>query len=73
MPLSPASPGGPLSRGVAAWADERLGRLSQAGARLTLHDLLTGQISLSRATFQDAGGFDDAWPSPASTLSAPRR
>lgn len=60
MPLHPGSPSGPLSRGVAAWADERLARLSKPGARLTLYDLLTGQISLRRATFLSAGGFDGA-------------
>lgn len=69
MPLHPESPNGPLSRGVAAWADERLHRLSAPGARITLHDLLSGQVSMARATFLDAGGFDEATFTRTSTSS----
>ena len=58
MPLHPKSPSGILSAAVKAWVDERAQLLSSPGASLTLHDLLTGQISLTRKTFHDVGGFD---------------
>lgn len=58
IPLHPGSPDNILSEGVASWAEERLAALSSPGACLTLHDLLTGQLSLSRAAFQRCQGFD---------------
>jgi peptidoglycan/xylan/chitin deacetylase (PgdA/CDA1 family)/GT2 family glycosyltransferase len=58
MPLHPDSPSGLLSIGVEEWAEERRHRLTQPGAALTLHDLLTGQLSVSRAAFDQVGGFD---------------
>jgi len=58
MPLHPDSPVNILSAGVASWAEERLKTLSSPGASLTLHDLLTGQLSLSRQTFIRCQGFD---------------
>jgi glycosyltransferase involved in cell wall biosynthesis/peptidoglycan/xylan/chitin deacetylase (PgdA/CDA1 family) len=58
IPLHPESPSGVLSRGVKCWADQRAARLTTPGEKLTLHDLLTGQMSLSRATFHSIGGFD---------------
>jgi glycosyltransferase involved in cell wall biosynthesis len=58
IPLHPNSPPGVLSKGVKSWAEERARRLSSPGASLGLHDLLTGQISLSRMTFDRLGGFD---------------
>src|SRR6266540_1949934 len=58
IPLHPSSPSNILSSAVKGWADRRLQRLSSPGARLTLHDLLTGQISLARETFYRIGGFD---------------
>ena len=61
IPLHPASPASLLSDGVARWADERLGRLSQPEAVLTLHDLLTGQLSVSASVFREVSGFDTAF------------
>jgi glycosyltransferase involved in cell wall biosynthesis/peptidoglycan/xylan/chitin deacetylase (PgdA/CDA1 family) len=58
MPLHPASAGTVLGDAVAQWSDERLARLSQPGAVLGLHDLLTGQLSVSRQVFAAIGGFD---------------
>jgi peptidoglycan/xylan/chitin deacetylase (PgdA/CDA1 family)/GT2 family glycosyltransferase len=58
LPLHPRSPSNILSTGVKSWADNRVRRLSSPGASLTLHDLLTGQLSLSRKTFYCVGGFD---------------
>jgi peptidoglycan/xylan/chitin deacetylase (PgdA/CDA1 family)/GT2 family glycosyltransferase len=58
MPLHPDSPSGFLSVGVEQWTEDRRRRLEQPGAPLTLHDLLTGQLSVSRAAFEQIGGFD---------------
>ena len=58
LPLHPESPNNFLSAGVKLWTDGRLERLSAPGAALTLHDLLTGQMSLRRELFNRMGGFD---------------
>lgn len=58
IPLHPESPSNILSAGVKSWVDERVQLLSSPGTSLTLHDLLTGQISLIRKTFHHVGGFD---------------
>jgi GT2 family glycosyltransferase/peptidoglycan/xylan/chitin deacetylase (PgdA/CDA1 family) len=58
VPLHPDSPPGFVSGGVANWAEERSRRLARPGAALTLHDLVGGQLSVSRATFDSVGGFD---------------
>ncbi|WP_448614627.1 glycosyltransferase [Modestobacter sp. URMC 112] len=61
MPLHPESARTTISDAVQSWSLERLVRLSQPGAVLTLHDLLTGQLSVSTAVFRDIGGFDAAF------------
>jgi peptidoglycan/xylan/chitin deacetylase (PgdA/CDA1 family)/GT2 family glycosyltransferase len=58
IPLHPQSPPNILSGAVKGWTDERLKRLSSPEAALTLHDLLTGQLSLARELFYRIGGFD---------------
>jgi glycosyltransferase involved in cell wall biosynthesis/peptidoglycan/xylan/chitin deacetylase (PgdA/CDA1 family) len=58
IPLHPESPLNILSAAVKSWADDRARNLSSPGAKLTLHDLLTGQLSLSREIFRSVGGFD---------------
>lgn len=60
IPLDPASPPGPLRSAVDQWAQQRTERLRQ-GAELTLFDLLTGQLSVRRAVFEQLGGFDGAF------------
>lgn len=61
IPLHPGSPRGMLSRAVGTWAENRARKLSEPGAELTFHELLTGQISLRRDLFRLLGGFDDAF------------
>ncbi len=61
MPLHPGSRATVISAAVGEWADERLGRLSRPGAELTLHDLLTGQLSVSATVFRATGGFDSVF------------
>src|ERR1700733_8260622 len=58
IPLHPESPFNILSAAVKSWAEDRVRNLSSPGAKLTLHDLLTGQLSLSREIFRSVGGFD---------------
>jgi peptidoglycan/xylan/chitin deacetylase (PgdA/CDA1 family)/GT2 family glycosyltransferase len=58
MPLHPKSAPNLLTTGVYWWALNRSRRLSSPKATLTLEDLITGQVSLPRATFQRLGGFD---------------
>ncbi len=59
LPLHPESPQNLLSRGVEHWARSRTERLAAAD-HIPLGDLLTGQMSISRALFQELGGFDAA-------------
>jgi len=58
LPLHADSPDNFLSDGIRQWTDARLTRLTAPGEQLTLHDLMTGQMSLARALFVNIGGFD---------------
>ncbi|MFN0178287.1 MAG: glycosyltransferase [Gemmatimonadales bacterium] len=58
LPLHPGSPAHFLSDGIRQWADGRLKRLTTPGECLTLHDLMTGQMSLAKTLFDRVGGFD---------------
>jgi glycosyltransferase involved in cell wall biosynthesis len=58
MPLDPASPRNLLSWGVGSWAAGRCERLSAPRAEIRLDDLLTGQMSISRAAYLAVGGLD---------------
>jgi len=58
MPVHPDSPPNMLSWGVGDWARRRCERLSASGAEIRLDDLLTGQLSISRAAYDAVGGFD---------------
>ncbi|HEX5984209.1 MAG TPA: glycosyltransferase, partial [Solirubrobacterales bacterium] len=61
MPLHPDSPPGLLSWGVGIWAQGRRERLTAPGAEPGLDDLLTGQMSISRGSFERLGGFDTSF------------
>jgi len=58
MPLDPASPVNLLSWGVGSWATGRRERLTAPGAEIRIDDLLTGQMSISRAAYLAVGGLD---------------
>jgi peptidoglycan/xylan/chitin deacetylase (PgdA/CDA1 family)/GT2 family glycosyltransferase len=58
MPLHPDSPPSVLTRGIHDWAERRKQRLSIPNTTLTLHDLLTGQMSLRKEVFERIDGFD---------------
>lgn len=61
MPLHRDSPPGLLSSGVGLWARTRRERLTAPGAEPGLDDLLTGQLSISRESFDRLGGFDTSF------------
>jgi glycosyltransferase involved in cell wall biosynthesis len=61
LPVHPDSPVNLLSWGVGEWARVRRERLTEAGAELRLDDLLTGQLSISRAAYDAVGGFDSGF------------
>jgi GT2 family glycosyltransferase/peptidoglycan/xylan/chitin deacetylase (PgdA/CDA1 family) len=61
MPLHPDSPPSLLSWGVGFWAQGRRERLTAPGAEPGLDDLLTGQMSISRESFDRLGGFDTSF------------
>jgi peptidoglycan/xylan/chitin deacetylase (PgdA/CDA1 family)/glycosyltransferase involved in cell wall biosynthesis len=58
LPLHPESPQNVLSRGVGSWARARGERLAADRAEIPLPDLLTGQMSISRKSFERVGRFD---------------
>jgi glycosyltransferase involved in cell wall biosynthesis/peptidoglycan/xylan/chitin deacetylase (PgdA/CDA1 family) len=58
IPLHPGSPANFLSSDVGSWAEQRNSRLSAPGAKPGLHDLLTGQLSISKRAYLAVGGFD---------------
>lgn len=58
LPLHPDSPRNLLSWGVGLWASERRKRLLETGGEIGMSDLLTGQISVGRSTYEKMGGFD---------------
>jgi glycosyltransferase involved in cell wall biosynthesis len=70
IPVHPQSPAGLLTRGVTKWAEDRAERLRQPGATLGLGDMLTGQISVSRALFERLGGFDTGFRQLATSGNA---
>lgn len=61
LPLHRESPRNLLSWGVGLWARVRLERLTAPGAEIGLRDLLTGQLSISRANYERIGGFDPSF------------
>jgi GT2 family glycosyltransferase/peptidoglycan/xylan/chitin deacetylase (PgdA/CDA1 family) len=61
MPLHPDSPPSLLSWGVGFWAQSRRERLTAPGVEPGLDDLLTGQMSISRESFDRLGGFDTSF------------
>jgi GT2 family glycosyltransferase/peptidoglycan/xylan/chitin deacetylase (PgdA/CDA1 family) len=58
IPLHPGSPANFLSSDVGHWAEQRNRLLSAPRAKPGLHDLLTGQLSISKNAFLAVGGFD---------------
>jgi glycosyltransferase involved in cell wall biosynthesis len=67
LPAHPKSPAGLLADRVKIWADDRGKRLSQPGAELLLEDMLTGQLSVGKALFQDLAGFDTGFRQQATS------
>lgn len=57
IPLDPASPPSIFTEGYGRWVEERAERLADGG-QLHLFDMLTGQLSVRRALFEELGGFE---------------
>ncbi|HZN55861.1 MAG TPA: glycosyltransferase [Candidatus Polarisedimenticolaceae bacterium] len=58
MPVHPDSPRSYLTAGLSRWADRRHARLAAPGAVPGFTDVLTGHLSIARASFDAVGGFD---------------
>jgi len=58
IPIHPEAPASLLREGVERWARLRHARLSRTGGKLTLPDLITGQLSVRADAFRRIGGFD---------------
>jgi peptidoglycan/xylan/chitin deacetylase (PgdA/CDA1 family)/glycosyltransferase involved in cell wall biosynthesis len=58
IPLHPESPKNFLSYVVGEWAEERVNELLAVNGNLPFNEIMTGQLSISRKTFFDLGGFD---------------
>ena len=58
LPVHESSPGSYLTVGLARWVNRRHEMLSRPGAQVPVDEVLTGQMSMSLATFNRLGGFD---------------
>jgi len=58
LPLHPDSPQNFLSDAVKQWAEERVNELLSVNGNLPFREIMTGQLSISRKTFFEVGGFD---------------
>jgi peptidoglycan/xylan/chitin deacetylase (PgdA/CDA1 family)/glycosyltransferase involved in cell wall biosynthesis len=58
IPLHPESPKNFLSYVVGQWAEERVNELLAVNGNLPFNEIMTGQLSISRKTFFEVGGFD---------------
>jgi len=58
LPVHPDSPHSYLTVGLGRWVARRHGLFSRPGAAVPADEILTGQMSMSRSTFQRLGGFD---------------
>lgn len=58
IPLHPESPANFLSKGVEAWAENRVNELVKCDGQIPFHEFMTGQLSINREVFLDMGGFD---------------
>jgi GT2 family glycosyltransferase len=58
MPVHPDSPRSYLTVGLTRWSDRRHACLSDPGGQIPADEVLTGQMSLARETFERLGGFD---------------
>jgi len=58
MPVHPDSPRSYLTRGLSRWTERRNARLSDPEAEIPADEVLTGQMSMARSTFERLGGFD---------------
>lgn len=58
IPLHPESPKNFLSSVVGEWAETRVQELEAIEDKLPFNEIMTGQLSISRKTFWEMGGFN---------------
>ncbi len=58
LPVHPDSPPSYLTQGLARWVDRRHELLSRPGTPVPVDEVLTGQMSMARETFERLDGFD---------------
>lgn len=63
MPVHPDSPRSFLTEGLARWAARRDASLSAPGSRPDFDEVLSGNVSVGRETFERLGGFDPRFTS----------
>jgi GT2 family glycosyltransferase/peptidoglycan/xylan/chitin deacetylase (PgdA/CDA1 family) len=61
IPLHPSSPPTPIAAVTGRWAERRRRRLEATEQEVPVADVLTGQMSISRAAFERLGGFDPSF------------
>lgn len=61
LPLDPASPPTAVAARIGGWAERRRDRLVRAAPAVAMPELISGQMSLPRAAFEELGGFDTAF------------
>ena len=61
LPLDPASPPTAVAARVGGWAERRRDRLMRAAPTVAMPELISGQMSLPRESFERLGGFDTAF------------
>jgi peptidoglycan/xylan/chitin deacetylase (PgdA/CDA1 family)/glycosyltransferase involved in cell wall biosynthesis len=61
LPLDPASPPTAVAARIAGWAERRRERLVRSAPAVAMPELISGQLSVSRAAFEQLGGFDTAF------------
>jgi glycosyltransferase involved in cell wall biosynthesis/peptidoglycan/xylan/chitin deacetylase (PgdA/CDA1 family) len=61
LPLDPSGPSTAVAARIGGWAERRRDRLVRAAPTVAMPELISGQMSLPRAAFEELGGFDTAF------------
>lgn len=61
VPLHEESPATAIAAVTGRWAERRRKRLETAGGEVPAADVLTGQMSIARAAFEQLDGFDESF------------
>jgi peptidoglycan/xylan/chitin deacetylase (PgdA/CDA1 family)/glycosyltransferase involved in cell wall biosynthesis len=61
LPLDPSSPTTATAASIGGWSERRRARLAASNGMVPVTELISGQMSLLRAAFEQLGGFDLAF------------